>query len=93
MARIPVALDDQCSKCSKCNKCMLAIETLDISSHIEHRCHSRIQKDVPQGNGQRDNGEACDDGNLIAADGCSPGCEAPETWERETDVAMGLEDR
>lgn len=46
------------------------------------------------GNGQRDNGEACDDGNLIAADGCSPGCEAPwETWETwGTDVAMGLED-
>ncbi len=27
------------------------------------------------GNGQRDPGEACDDGNLNATDGCSPRCE------------------
>eukprot|EP00435_Cladocopium_sp_Y103_P068641 s1255_g31.t3 len=30
---------------------------------------------VTCGNAQRENGEACDDGNRIAADGCSPGCE------------------
>ena len=35
----------------------------------------------PVANGQQDLGEACDDGNIVDDDGCSPSCAVEEGWE------------
>ena len=39
-----------------------------------------IKHGPPCGNGQPDAGEACDDGNRLAGDGCSPSCQVEYGW-------------
>jgi cysteine-rich repeat protein len=39
----------------------------------------------PCGNGQRETGEACDDGNRLADDGCGPDCSVEPDWVCQPD--------
>ncbi|MDD9932235.1 MAG: hypothetical protein OXT09_01450, partial [Myxococcales bacterium] len=44
--------------------------------------------DVPCGNGELDDGEACDDGNDASGDGCSEGCELEDGFSCPTVGAL-----
>ncbi len=39
-----------------------------------------LVRSTPCGDGVFDSGEACDDGNLIAGDGCTPACAVEQCW-------------